>query len=389
MRTRRYWSLLGCVALLVAVTAPMADAAPAAQWPTPVSYDAPEATMLRTVREVVPAEVLQQTAVQIVPLDGDTYLVSHPSLVWPMGQADNARLVVDQYFARHGRGWGTLAVNGPQGQGVYLTYDVAVIGSPQAGLLPTVQQLLPRETLQQTPLQLQPLDADTYLLDHPGLFWPVDQAGSAQAAALHLASRIPNVHTMVLNGPRGFGVYLTFDTVGQSAAQAGLLPTVQGVLPPEALQQTPLQLQYLDGSRYLVAHPGLFWPVEQAVVAQAVVQQLASQTPGWGAEVANGPLGFGVYATFEPTAAAAQEGVLLAIHQVLPPMVLQQAPVQLQYLDSSTYLVAHPNLFWPVEQAALAHGVVQQLTSRTRGWGAIVANGSQGYGIYLTYRAAV
>jgi hypothetical protein len=375
--------------MLAGVAVPVVAAAPAAQWPTPVSYDAPEATMLRTVREVVPAEVLQQTAVQIVPLDGDTYLISHPSLVWPLDQAGNARFVVDQYFARHGRGWGTLSVNGPHGQGVYLTYDVAAFGAPQGGLLPTVQQLLPKETLQQTPLQLQQLDADSYLLDHPDLFWPVDQAGNAQATALHLGSRIPNLHTMVLNGPRGFGIYLTFDTAGPSASQAGLLPTVQGILPPEVLQQTPLQFQSLDGSRYLVAHPHLFWAVDQAPLAQAVVQQLASQTPGWGTEVANGPLGFGIYATFQPTAAAAQAGLLLAIQQVLQPTMLQQAPVQLQYLDSSTYLVAHPNLFWPVEQAPMAHGVVQQLSSRTRGWGAIVANGSQGYGIYLTYRPAV
>jgi hypothetical protein len=376
--------MLSCVVVLMGVTAPLAHAAPAAQWPTQGSYDTPEAAMLRTIREVVPPEVLQQTPVQLLPLDADTYLVSHPGLVWPEDQAPNAQAVVAQYFAPRGPGWRTAVVNGPEGRGVYLTYDPAASGTPQAGLLPTVQQLLPREALQQTPVQLLPLDADTYLLSHPGLFWPVDQAPSAQAAALQLAGRVPNLHTMVLNGPQGFGIYLTYDTVVSSAVQPGLLSTVQQVLPPEVLRQTPLQFQSLDGNTYLVSHPSLFWPVDQAAIAQAVVQQLASQTPGWSTTVANGPQGPGIYATYQP--AASQAGLLLTIQQVIPPMVMQQTPLQLQYLDSSTYLVSHPNLFWPVDQATTAQAVVQQLLSRTRGWGVTVANGSQGYGLYLTFR---
>ena len=94
MRLRRSLSILSCLVVLVGVMAPLAHAAPAAQWPTPGSYDSPEATMLRTIREVVPPEVLQQTPVQLLPLDADTYLVSHPGLVWPEDQAPNAQLVV-------------------------------------------------------------------------------------------------------------------------------------------------------------------------------------------------------------------------------------------------------------------------------------------------------
>jgi len=303
-------------------------------------------------------------------------------------QAPNAQLVAQQ-LASHGPGWSATVANGPQGYGAYLTYDPATYGTPQAGLLPAVQQLLPREVLQQTPLQLQQLDADTYLLNHPGLFWPVDQAPSAQAAAQQLAGRIPNLHTTILNGPQGFGIYLTYDTATYSAPQAGLLPAVQQLLSPAVLQQTPLQLQSLDGSStYLVSHPGLFWPVDQAPLAQAMVQQLASQTPGWSTTVANGPQGNGIYATYQPVpSAASQSGPLLAIQQVIPPTMLQQTPLQLQYLDSSTYLVSHPSVFWPVNQAATAQAVLQQLSSHTRGWGVTVANGSQGYGLYLTYRS--
>src|SRR4051794_4748202 len=332
MRVRLSLSLLGGLLVLVGLTGPLVHAAPAAQWPTPGSYDSPEATMLRTIRDVVPPEVLQQTAVQLLPLDADTYLVSHPGLVWPEDQAPNAQAVVTQYFAPHGPGWRTAVVNGPQGRGVYLTYDPAVSGTSQAGLLPTIQQLLPRQELQQTPLQLQQLDADTYLLSHPGLFWPVDQAPSAQAAALQLAGRIPNLHTTVLNGSQGFGIYLTYDTVVSSAAQPGLLSSVQQVLPPDVLQQTPLQFQSLDGSStYLVSHPSLFWPTDQAPLAQAVVQQLTSLTPGWSTTVANGPQGYGIYATYQPApSAGSQAGLLLAIQQAIPPPVLQQTPLQLQ-----------------------------------------------------------
>jgi hypothetical protein len=303
MRVRLSLSILSCFLVLVGFTPPLAHAAPAAQWPTPGSYDTPEATMLRTIRDVVPPEVLQQTPVQLLPLDADTYLVSHPGLVWPEEQAPNAQAVVAQYFAPHGPGWRTAVVNGPQGRGVYLTYDPVASGTTQVGLLPTIQQLLPRQELQQTPLQLQQLDADTYLLNHPGLFWPVDQAPSAQAAALQLAGRIPNLHTTVLNGPQGFGVYLTYDTVVSNAVQPGLLSSVQQVLPPESLQQTPLQFQSLGGSsRYLVSHPSLFWPVDQAATAQAMVQQLSGRTRGWGVTVANGSQGYGLYLTYRPIA---------------------------------------------------------------------------------------
>ena len=178
--------------------------------------------------------------------------------------------------------------------------------------------------MQQTPLQLQQLDADTYLLSHPGLFWPVDQAPSAQAAAQQLASRIPNLHTTVLDGPQGFGIYLTYDTAIYSTVQPGLLPAVQQILPPEVLQQTPLQLQSLDGSgAYLVGHPSLFWPVDQAPTAQLVAQQLASHGPGWGAAVGNGPQGYGAYLTYEPaTYGMPQAGLLQTVQQLLPWEVL-------------------------------------------------------------------
>ena len=385
MQARRYLSILGCIAVL-STTAPRTHAAPAAQWPAPATASAPEAGILWALQQVVPPEVLRQAAVQFQPLDWNTYLISHPRLFWPVAQAPNAQAVAQQ-LANQGPGWNVHTSEGPQGYGVYLTYDTVPTGSSQTSLLSAAQQHLPLEALQQTPFQFQPLDGDTYLLSHPYLFWPVSEAAAAQAVAQQYASRLPGVHTTVFNGPQGYGLYLTYDTVSYGTPQAGLLPAVQQILPPEALQQSPLQLQPLDGSTYLVSHPSLFWPMAQAPNAQAVVQQLASQGPGWNVTTADGPLGNGVYLIYQPGAAdPSRAGFLSAVQQVIPPDRLRQSPLQLQPLYGSTYLVSHPTLFWPASEAPAARSVVQQLLTRTPGWGMTVHNGAQGYGIYLTYQ---
>jgi hypothetical protein len=296
---------------------------------------------------------------------------------------------VAQQLANHTPGWNTTVSNGPQGYGVYLTYDTASSGTAQTGLLPAAQQVLPLESLQQTPIQIQQLDGNTYLVSHPSLFWPVEQAATAQMVAQQFASRMPGVHGTVLNGPQGYGIYLTYDTTTYQTSQSGLLPSVQQVLGREYFQQAPFQLQMQNGSSaYLVSHPGLFWSPDQAATAQGVVQQLASISPGWSSTLTQGPQGYGIYATYQSTASS-QAGMLAAIQQVIPAGSWQQTPLQLQSLDGGTYVVSHPSLFWAVSQGAVARDMVQQLTSRTPGWGTTVYNGSQGYGIYLTYRPTV
>jgi hypothetical protein len=386
MHLGRYLSILGCVAVLAA-TAPVAHAVPAAQGPAP-SYNTPEAAVLWAIQQVVPAEVLRQTPIQLQPLDWNTYLISHPGLFWGAGQAPNAQAVAQQ-LANRMPGWNATVTNGPQGHGAYLTYDTASSGTAQTGLLPAAQQVLPLEALQQTPIQFQPIDGDTYLVSHPDLFWSLAQASTAQMVAQQFASRMPGVHTAVLNGPQGYGIYLTYDTATYSMPQTGLLPAVQQILAPEVLQQTPIQLQSLDGSRYLVTHPSLFWAPGQVAAAQATAQQLANHTPGWNATMTDGPQGYGVYLTYQPMGQdTAQIGLLRAIQQVVRPDVLQQTPMQFQSLDGYTYLVSHPGLFWAATEGATARAVVQQLLSQTPGWGTTVYNGAQGYGIYLTYRPA-
>src|SRR5262249_41518387 len=192
----------------------------------------------------------------------------------------------------------TSVTNGPQGYGVYLTYQPAFTAAGQAGLLPAVQQIVPTQLLQQTPLQLMPLDNNTFVVSHPNLYWPMDQLGIAEATAPQPARRASGLSTNVTDGPQGYGVYLTYQPVTYGTAQTGMLAALQQVVPAQVLQQTPLQLVSLDNNTYAVSHPNLFWPVNQMGVAQAQAQRLAGFGPGWSPTVMDGPQGYGVYLTY-------------------------------------------------------------------------------------------
>src|SRR5215210_4158910 len=140
----------------------------------------------------------------------------------------------------------------------------ATSSAPEAGILWAIQQVVPPEVLRQAPVQLQPLDWNTYLISHPRLFWPTAQAANAEAVAQQLAGQGPGWNVNTANGPQGFGVYLTYDTVPSGSSQTSLLSAAQQHLPIEALQQAPIQFQPLDGDTYLLSHPSLFWPVSDA-----------------------------------------------------------------------------------------------------------------------------
>jgi hypothetical protein len=81
--------------------------------------------------------------------------------------------------------------------------------------------------------------------------------------------------------------------------QAAILPALQSVLPPPALQQAPLQVLPLQSNVYALIHPLLFCGLDSAGVCQALAQQLAAITPGWGTVTMNGPQGYGVYLTYQ------------------------------------------------------------------------------------------
>jgi hypothetical protein len=130
MRVRSCLRTLGCVAML-SVAAPTAFAAPDPQAPVPLMrWEQPnaavssalQAAFLEGVERIFPAEVIAQAPARFVPLQGNTYLVSHPALFWRVQDAPAAEALA-QELAGITPGWGTRLYNGPQGRGVYLTYE--------------------------------------------------------------------------------------------------------------------------------------------------------------------------------------------------------------------------------------------------------------------------
>jgi len=187
---------------------------------------------------------------------------------------------------------------------VYVPGTGVTVAAAQPGLLRDLQRVFPWQDFQGTPLQVVPLDGNAYVVSHPSLFWPANAMATAQAVAAQLASMDPGWSTTIYNGPQGYGAYLTYQPSARTGYQAGLLRSIQQVLPWQTLQGTPLQVVALNGTTYVVGHPSLFWPANATSAAQAVAYQLAGVTPGWGTTVYNGPQGYGTYLTYQPWAYA-------------------------------------------------------------------------------------
>ncbi|HLI28316.1 MAG TPA: hypothetical protein VKZ60_14685 [Chloroflexota bacterium] len=103
------------------------------------------------------------------------------------------------------------AVVAPAPAVVAVPVPVTAVPVPvQNVIVPALQQVLPPGALQQAPLQLYPLGANQYALIHPLLFCGADTAGTCQQLAQQLAQVAPGFGTAVLNGPNGYGVYVTY-----------------------------------------------------------------------------------------------------------------------------------------------------------------------------------
>jgi hypothetical protein len=122
MQFRRYVAVAGLVGAL-SMAAPVAHAAPAPQQPAaPVVSSGLEAAMAQGILEVFPAESFQQVQPRFLPLQSNLYLLSHPALYWPVEQEPAAQALAGE-LAERAPGWGTTVSDGPQGYGVYLTYQ--------------------------------------------------------------------------------------------------------------------------------------------------------------------------------------------------------------------------------------------------------------------------
>jgi len=85
------------------------------------------------------------------------------------------------------------------------------------------------------------------------------------------------------------------------ALQSAMRQAVEQIVPAEIFQQARPQFIPVDGSRYVVSHPGLYWRVEAAPAAEAMAEVLSRAAPGWGTAVYDGPQGHGVYLTYQPS----------------------------------------------------------------------------------------
>jgi hypothetical protein len=83
----------------------------------------------------------------------------------------------------------------------------------QAAVLPPLQQVFSPGPFQQTPLQVLPLQDNSFALIHPLLFCGMDVAGNCDAIAAQLAAITPGWGTAVLDGPDGYGVYVTYQPI--------------------------------------------------------------------------------------------------------------------------------------------------------------------------------
>jgi hypothetical protein len=81
---------------------------------------------------------------------------------------------------------------------------------PVQAALPALNQVFPQAGFLQNPPQFIPLQNNMYAVSSPVLFCGPDQAGTCQLMAQQLAQITPGWGTTVMNGPQGYGEYLTF-----------------------------------------------------------------------------------------------------------------------------------------------------------------------------------
>ena len=81
---------------------------------------------------------------------------------------------------------------------------------PVPAAMPALQQVFPTAGFAQNPPQFIPMQNNTYAVSSPVLFCGVDQAGTCQLMAQQLSQVTPGWGTTTMNGPQGYGVYLTF-----------------------------------------------------------------------------------------------------------------------------------------------------------------------------------
>jgi hypothetical protein len=159
--------------------------------------------------------------------------------------------------------------------------------------------------------------------------------------------------------------------------QNTVLPALGQVLPTEPLQDVPLQIMPVDPaapvpSAYVLAHPLLFCELDATDTCEDLADQLDAITPGFDTTVADGPNGYGVYLTYQPSDSALDQA-------------LASAPTQEIQLEDGSSAQVQVVLYCDADAAATCEDLADQLADIDANFGTLAMDGPQGYGVYLTY----
>jgi hypothetical protein len=176
----------------------------------------------------------------------------------------------------------------------------------QNEVVPAISQVLPPEQFQDVPLQVVPLTPDAsapaaisppeapqvtapapevYALAHPLLFCQVEASDTCQDLAAQLSGIKPGFGTTTMDGPNGYGVYLTY--------QANL-PALD-----QLLANAPTQDVILDGNSPVTVQVLLYCGLDAGDTCDSLAEGLADIDPGFGSIEMDGPQGYGVYVIYQ------------------------------------------------------------------------------------------
>jgi hypothetical protein len=166
---------------------------PVGPWPGPEPF--PPVGPWSGPEPFLAGDAFQDVPLQIVPLEPDLLALVHPLLFCEVGVADACEALADQ-LAEIAPGFGTSTTDGPNGYGVYLTYQ-----SSDAALDDMVAAAPTQEVVD---------EAEGTMMVQLVLFCDDDATGACGGLAEELADVRPGFGTMTMDGPQGYGVYLTY-----------------------------------------------------------------------------------------------------------------------------------------------------------------------------------
>jgi hypothetical protein len=264
--------------LLVTVEAPGPEVHPLSDRAFVLAQD----VIVPSLTQVLPPYDLYHEPFRMVQVDPSLYVLSHPSVYCTLSTAFQCQRLAQQ-LAAWWPGYTSMNYNGPLGSGVYLAYHGALAAAAPAAWPTAVNQASsywPYGWAAVGPTQ-----------------WDPDRAWYQRSAVIRppFAVDQPLLVSVTVPGP-------TVHPVTDRAfvlAEDVIMPSLTQLLSVQNLYYEPLRMVQVDPSRYVLAHPSLYCTVETAYQCQALAQQLAARWPGYAYMSYDGPLGSGVYLSYQ------------------------------------------------------------------------------------------